>query len=172
MSERVAVTLHWMIRRDMPEVLRIEAESFELPWTHADFVRCLLRNNRIGLVAEHDGRVVGFLLYEIQPTHFELVRMAVAPSHRRRLVGSCLVGRLKGRLQATRRDRIVVVVRETNLAAQLFFRAAGLRATRILRNFYRDTGEDGYRMEFRLSWPSALGPPRRGCATPERERRT
>ena len=41
-----------------------------------------------------------------------------------------------------------VVVRERNLAAQLFFRACGFMAMRVLREFYddTDTDEDGYLM--------------------------
>ena len=37
----IAVHIRWMIRRDMPEVLQIEAASFEFPWLEDDFIRCL-----------------------------------------------------------------------------------------------------------------------------------
>jgi ribosomal-protein-alanine N-acetyltransferase len=40
-------------------------------------------------------------------------------------------------------------IRETNLPAQLFFRAAGFRAVSVLRSFYADTPEDAYLMQFR-----------------------
>ena len=53
-----------MIRRDMPEVLAIEGESFEFPWLEDDFIHCLRQRNCIGMVAEHEDRVVGFMIYE------------------------------------------------------------------------------------------------------------
>ena len=55
----IAVHIRWMIRRDMPEVLQIEAASFEFPWLEDDFIRCLRQRNCIGMVAEYDDRVVG-----------------------------------------------------------------------------------------------------------------
>ena len=39
-------------------------------------------------------------------------------------------------------------MRETNLSAQLFFRDAGFRAVSVLRDFYDDTTEDAYLMQF------------------------
>ena len=40
-------------------------------------------------------------------------------------------------------------VRETNLPAQLFFRQLGFRAVSVLRDFYEDTTEDAYLMQYR-----------------------
>ena len=40
-------------------------------------------------------------------------------------------------------------VRETNLSAQLFFRTNDFRAVSVLRDFYDDTTEDAYLMQFR-----------------------
>ena len=57
-KQNVCVHIRWMIRRDMPEVLSIENESFEFPWSEEDFIRCLRQRNCIGMVAEHHDRVV------------------------------------------------------------------------------------------------------------------
>ena len=59
-----------------------------------------------------------------------------------------MMERLIAKLSYQRRNRIVVEVRETNLAAQLFFRELGFRAVDILRDYYTsDTGkEDAYLM--------------------------
>jgi [ribosomal protein S18]-alanine N-acetyltransferase len=43
----------------------------------------------------------------------------------------------------------VLEVRETNLAAQLFFRENDFRAVSVLRSFYADTPEDAYLMQYR-----------------------
>jgi ribosomal-protein-alanine N-acetyltransferase len=40
-------------------------------------------------------------------------------------------------------------IRETNLPAQLFFRDIGFRAISLLRDFYEDTTEDAYLMQYR-----------------------
>jgi len=46
-------------------------------------------------------------------------------------------------------------IRETNLSAQLFFRALGFRAVSVLRDFYEDTPEDAYLMQYRYSAAAA-----------------
>ena len=40
-------------------------------------------------------------------------------------------------------------VRETNLDAQLFFKQIGFRAVSVLRDFYDDSDEDAYLMQYR-----------------------
>ncbi len=58
------------------------------------------------------------------------------------------IQKLISKLSHQRRNRILLEVRETNLAAQLFFRDAGFRAISVLRDFYDDTTEDAYLMQF------------------------
>ena len=60
-----------------------------------------------------------------------------------------MVAKLIGKLSQQRRSRILLEVRETNLAAQLFFRANGFKAVSVLREFYDDTPEDAYVMQYR-----------------------
>jgi len=147
--EKQLVRTRWMIRRDMPEVLAIEAEGFEFPWLEDDFIRCLRQRNCIGMVAEHDDRVVGFMLYELNKNRIQVLNFATAPEMRHRGVGSQMVKKLVGKLSAQRRTRILLEVRETNLAAQLFFRENGFRAISVLRDYYEDTPEDAYLMQYR-----------------------
>ena len=141
--------IRWMIRRDMPEVLQIETESFEFPWCEDDFIRCLQQRNCIGMVAEVNDRVVGFMIYELHRTRLHVLNFAVAASCRRRGIGSQMVAKLISKLSHQRRTRIVLEVRETNFPAQVFFREHGFRAVSILRGYYDDTPEDAYTMEYR-----------------------
>ncbi len=149
-KQQVRVHIRWMIRRDMPEVLAIEARSFEFPWLEDDFIRCLSQRNCIGMVAEYDDRVVGFMIYELTKTRIRVLNFAVAAAYRRQGVGSQMIAKLAGKLSTQRRTRITLEVRETNLAAQLFFRANGFRAVSVLRNFYDDTPEDAYLFQYRF----------------------
>ena len=38
-KQQVRMHIRWMIRRDMPEVLRIEQASYDYPWCEEDFLR-------------------------------------------------------------------------------------------------------------------------------------
>lgn len=145
----VSVHIRWMIRRDMPEVLSIEQADFEFPWSEEDFIRCLRQRNCIGMVAEHNDEIVGFMIYELHKNRLHLVNFAVHPDHQRHGVGRQMVEKLIGKLSSQRRNRIMLEVRETNLAAQLFFRSMGFRAVAVLREFYDDSPEDAYLMQYR-----------------------
>ena len=148
-TKEVCVHIRWMIRRDMPEVLDIENRSFEFAWTEEDFIRCLRQRNCIGMVAEHDERVVGFMIYELHKNRLHILNFAVHSDFRRRGVASGMIRKLVGKLSPQRRNRILLEIRETNLAAQLFFREAGFRAISVLREFYEDSPEDAYLMQYR-----------------------
>lgn len=149
-NERLRVHIRWMIRRDMPEVLQIEKASFEFPWFEDDFIRCLRQRNCIGMVAEQGERVVGFMIYELHKSRLHVLNFAVAPEFRRLAVGSQMIEKLVSKLSSQRRTRISLEVRETNLAAQLFFKGTGFRATAVLRDFYDDSTEDAYVMQYHL----------------------
>ncbi len=149
-KQDVRVHIRWMIRRDMPEVLAVESANFEFPWLEEDFIRCLRQRNCIGMVAEHDDRVVGFMIYELNKTRIQVLNFATGVDFQRRGVGTQMVDKLIGKLSAQRRTRITLEVRETNLPAQLFFREAGFRAISVLRDYYEDTPEDAYLMQYRF----------------------
>lgn len=146
----INVHIRWMIRRDMPEVLDIEKSSFEFPWSEEDFIRCLRQRNCIGMVAEYDERVVGFMIYELHKDQLHVLNFSVRPDVRRRGVGMQMVNKLVGKLSQQRRNRIVLEIRETNLAAQMFFKNLGFRAVSVLRDYYDDTVEDAYVMQYRF----------------------
>jgi len=149
-KQAVSVQIRWMIRRDMPEVLKIENESFEFNWTEEDFLACLRQRNCIGMVAEHDNRVVGFMIYELHKTRLHILNFAVAGGFRRLGVGAQMIEKLINKLSQQRRQEIVLEVRETNLVAQLFYHNQGFRATGVLRSHYADSAEDAYVMQYRL----------------------
>ena len=150
-KEQVRVHIRWMIRRDMPEVLQIEQASFEFAWTEEDFLRCLRQRNCIGMVAEQGERVVGFMIYELHKQKLHILNFAVHPHYRRYGVGGQMVSKLISKLSSHRRTRITLEVRETNLSAQLFFRAQSFKAVKVLRAFYEDSGEDAFLMQYRLA---------------------
>lgn len=147
--ENVRVHIRWMIRRDMPEVLDIEGSCFEFPWSEDDFIRCLRQRNCIGMVADCEDKVVGFMIYELHKTRLHVLNFAVHCDHRRLGIGQRMIDKLVAKLSNQRRNRILLEVRETNLDAQLFFRAQNFRAVSVLRDFYEDTTEDAYLMQYR-----------------------
>jgi [ribosomal protein S18]-alanine N-acetyltransferase len=153
MSNEVQVKWHvrWMIRRDLPRVLEIEKQSFEFPWMEDDFIRCLRRRSCIGMVAENEaGEAIGHMVYELHKHRLHLLNIAVHQDYRGRGVGYAMVDKLQGKLYIGGRNRILTEVRETNVPALLWLKRNGFKAISILRDFYDDTDDDAYLMQYRI----------------------
>jgi ribosomal-protein-alanine N-acetyltransferase len=144
------VHVRWMIRADIAEVLDIEQDSFEFPWSRDTLIDCLRKRNCIGITALEDDYVAGYAVYELHYRRLQLLNLAVHVNYRRSGVATAIIDKLKSKLSAQRRNRILTEVRESNLAAQKFFRAQGFRAVSILRGFYDDTTEDAYLFQYRF----------------------
>ncbi|HJT35622.1 MAG TPA: GNAT family N-acetyltransferase [Pirellulales bacterium] len=140
--------IRWLRRRDLPDVLAIERASFAAPWSEADFDATLRRPYCFALAAEQSDALCGYLFGALDGKYVHLLNVAVAPGHRRRGVGSRLVDEVADRLRTSGR-RLVVVLGERNLPAQLFYRAQGFRAVGVLRNFWNGTRDDAYLFEHR-----------------------
>jgi ribosomal protein S18 acetylase RimI-like enzyme len=140
------VSIRWLIRRDMPAVLKLQ-ESLEFPWEEADFFDALGNSNCIGMAADANGTVVGYMIYELYREYFYIEHLAVRADLRRQKIGTQLVGLLLDRLNPQRRTCINTNVRESDLPTQLFFKNLDFRAT-LIRDYYET--EDSYYFKHRL----------------------
>lgn len=150
-QEKFPVQIRWMIRRDISEILAIEQASFDFGWTEEYFLSTLCQPNYINIVAEHDNKVTGFMIYELYKNHLHIMNFAVHPNFRRRGVGRTMVEKIINKLSQRCRKKITLELRETNVQAQIFFQLQGFMAVGVLRQHYEDSGEDAYLMQYRLS---------------------
>ena len=143
--------VRWMIRGDLPEVIDIENKSFDFPWNEDDLLNVLNKEIARGVVVENPKNweeILGFMIYNLHKNRLYILNLGVHPEYRRKGIGTAMVDVVKRKLLFQRRTRILLEVGERNLEAQLFFKSQGFRATSVLRNFYDDTNEDGYLMEY------------------------
>ncbi len=157
-SGAMRVHLRCMIRRDMAEVLAIDKASFEFPWVEEDFLKCLRGRNCSGMIAEFDERVVGLWIYCMHKKHLEIISLAVHADFRRRKVATQIIEKMKGKLAIGRRQKIIVVVRETNLRGQKFFASMKFRAVKCMRRPWLNDDEDGIGFSYRLYDPKSKKP--------------
>ncbi len=148
-TTRIAPQIYWLVRRHLPEILAIETDVFPQPWTEEEFRSHLKQCNCIGMVAELDETIVGYMAYYLEQGVLRLLNFAVAREHQRQGIGSAMMGKLKAKLLPGRRTKIVGEVRESNLTMQLFLRSQGFIADGVERNPW-GTGEDSYRFEWEL----------------------
>lgn len=143
------VEMRFMIRRDMASVMSIENRCFEHAWEEDNFLFYLRQRDRIGMVAERDGQVVGYMVYWLAGPVIQVSRFAVDPEFHREGIGyemaRCLIEKVE---RHEYRKKASIYIRETNLDAQLFFRRVGFLAVRTLRDWFDETGESAYQFVY------------------------
>jgi len=141
-----------MLRTDLEEILNIEQLSFgKNAWTKREFVGHLSKRNIVGMVAEVDLAVFGYMIYELHPHKMIILNFAVHPEARRSGVGARMIYKLKRKLHPFRRNTIELTVQDSNLDAHNFFSSQGLVATKVLHNYF-DNGSDAYEFKYLYDW--------------------
>jgi ribosomal protein S18 acetylase RimI-like enzyme len=150
MAKRI---VRWMIRRDTREVLDIDAERYGADAINEkELVYLLQQRNAIGMVIEDEDsdEIVGYMIYMLEKTSIRLERIAV--KYDREGIGRQLIDRLKTKVNnEAKRIRLVWVVPENNLGAQLFARSMGFRCNRVSREAFEDfygNPVDGYAFDW------------------------
>lgn len=171
--------IRWMIRRDIPEVLRIETLSQEHPWCEEDFLKCLRQRNCIGMVAESGEDVCGFMIYELFRKKLSILNFAVHPKHRFQGIGAQMAEKLVSKLSSHQRIVVEIPVRETNLDAQAFLRAVsvgyndwGFRAVELIENAYLETDESAIVFAYNLNEPAPWRSGRQAAQSRGRQKAT
>lgn len=151
-ASQLRCQIRWLIRRDLEDVLEIDSECFgPRAWGEDEHLAYLRQKNAIGMVAEHEGYIAGFMVYDLHKVRLRLVRFAVAHWAQRKGVGSALVQRLKDKLSQQRRKQIVTTVPEHNVDSQLFLKSQGFLCVATLRDEYEDG--DGLEFLYRIGKP-------------------
>jgi len=148
-THTLPVNVRWMLHSDLAAMLEIEQLCFDDPWTRQEFGDAFRCSQIVGRIAEHNNRVVAYIIYELHSTYVQITNLAVCPSRQRWGVGGAMVRELLGRVNTTRRRQVYADIRETNLDAQLFFKSLGFKATGILKGLYENpwgVTEDAYSM--------------------------
>ena len=144
----IPIRLRALNRRDLSDVLAIERASFSDAWQESDFDHVLRSPRAFAVVAEFDGEVCGYLIGEQEGGRVQVLNLCVAPLVRRRGVASSLVRRIARQLRG--RQRLVTIVSERNLPAQLFYRSQEFRAVTVLRRCWPAySDDDAYLFEYR-----------------------
>jgi ribosomal-protein-alanine N-acetyltransferase len=135
---------------DLPAILAIErANETAAHWTE-DAYRVLWGDpdaNRIGFVAEADGKALGFIIGHEIAGEWELENLAVAPGSQRKGIGRALVQRLIAVVEGRHAARLVLEVRESNVAAGALYQSEGFEQIGRRANYYSNPAEDALLFE-------------------------
>jgi ribosomal-protein-alanine N-acetyltransferase len=138
-----------MRHEDLEQVLAIENVSFLRPWTVSGFEAELDKDFGLSLVAESNGRVLGYGICWLIGDEIHIANLAVHPDWKRRSIGrSLLLAMLKSRPGM----RLAALeVRRSNLEARQLYKDFGFKEIGVRKRYYIEENEDAIVMQKRLA---------------------
>lgn len=146
MGKKTNITVTFMRKEDVDQVLAIEHASFSMPWSKNLFLS-EFRSPDVStlMVALADGperTVVGYLVFWLVQDEMHILNLAVAPGFRRsRIARKIVFAGLKHAFQKGAR-RAFLEVRFSNTAAQKLYSSLGFVGTSLRREYYDNPVED------------------------------
>lgn len=135
--------LRRMTLRDVENVLVVERRSFTAPWSRQAFMTELVDNQFARyIVAEHDGRIVGYAGVWLIIDEGHVTNIAVDPEYRGHHLGETLLRTLMAICAAHGGTRMTLEVRVTNEVAQNLYKKLGFTGAGIRKGYYTDNRED------------------------------
>ena len=127
--------------KELEKISHIDSLSF---YNHCNR-KCLeniLRNKKaFAVVALKEEEIVGYILYYVKNNKYIIVRMAVHPEHRRQGCGKLLIEKIGSKLSLLTKN-IEIVVKETNIQAQLFLKSMNFVVVDIIRENFTTYHDD------------------------------
>jgi ribosomal-protein-alanine N-acetyltransferase len=145
---------------DLASVTQINTACLPENYTDIFFVDLYRRYPETFVVAEEDGKIVGYIMCRIEMglSNFGLsgvakkghvVSVAVLPEHRRKGVGKALVLKALDGMRGYGSKQCYLEVRVTNQEAISLYKKLGFEVARAIHGYYAD-GEDAFVMSVKL----------------------
>jgi len=151
MTSQPATQLRDMGWEDVDAVLNIEQAVHNHPWTRGNFNDALATGN-ICKVYEVANEIVGYAVMMPALDDVDLLDISIAGAHQRKGLGASLLGEMLALARSLEFARVILEVRQKNLAASALYRKAGFSEIGIRRGYYpaENGREDAIVMEYKL----------------------
>lgn len=139
----MTVTLRDAARRDVPELLALEAEQFPEPWTRKMLLEEIANtSNRRYRVAVGARGLLGYCGAMYVENDVHVTTIAVRKAHEGEGVGTALLVDLWAAARARGATRATLEVAVSNERALALYRRFGFAPVGLRKNYYAKTGED------------------------------
>ncbi len=129
-------------RKDIDAIVSLEKGIFPDPWPRVAFEEQLKGPQWGAIVAEYNGRVIGYACYLVVEQESHLTNIAVDPGHRRKSVAKRLLERILAIVNESQCEMLLLEVRPSNHAAITFYQSFGFELLYRRPNYYRRPIED------------------------------
>ena len=124
------------------QIAELERLCFSDPWSEKSIASELVNGLSIWLVAEHEGKVIGYVGSQSVMGEADMMNVAVHPDHRRQGVAEALITALIKALMRNDVYCLSLEVRASNAPAIGLYEKLGFAEVGRRRNYYRNPKED------------------------------
>ena len=137
-NPRQYLTFEPMHLDDLQQVLEIENQCFEDPWSKTYFSVSLKRPRSYErfYVARRKETVVGYIVFNVLHEEAHILNIAVRPANQRQGIGKYLLASALEMILAGDGHEVFLEVAVSNLPAQYLYRQFGFRICGIRKNYY------------------------------------
>lgn len=146
---KLTLNIRWFHQNDIPNVLKVEESIYAQPWTMDEFKECLQHKNCIGVLAEHERKIAGYMIYEVHKRFMTILNLATDLNHRRKGVATQLLNTVKDKLNSDRCTSIYSRFHERNDEALNFLISQDFHAVGTIRNYFGEFG-DAYELRYQM----------------------
>ena len=132
---KLELNLRDMLDSDVENVFRIEQQIHTHPWTQGNF-RDALKSGYVCKVAELEEKLIGYAILMQGVDDAELLDIGISSVVQRRGWGSNLLNKMLGLARALGKQRVVLEVRASNVAAIELYRLMGFIEIGLRRDYY------------------------------------
>jgi ribosomal protein S18 acetylase RimI-like enzyme len=152
-----SIFIKWLHPSLVTDAACLECYSCENFWNSRDFL-LNLRNEKVGgYLATDIATPIGFLVYENNEGDEEIniINFVMRPEYRRQGIATMMIEKVKGVAKALSCQRVIAIVRESNITSHLFLKANGFVCEQVMKCYFEDEyedeteREDGYKFLFR-----------------------
>ena len=132
--------------RHVEALERLEKQCFSVPWTEEQLRASLPDDMHVFLIAEENGKLLGYVGMMHVLDEGYISNVAVAPEARRRGVAGALIRELLRRAEEKELSYVTLEVRESNAAAIALYERCGFRSVGRRKQYYEAPREDALLM--------------------------
>ncbi len=134
------------VRSDLPDLMRVENESFSAPWSEESMRSFLNHPDRRNCFTATDDEanhaVIGYLVLQYVGNEAEICNIAVCADERGRGIGAMLLDSAIDFCARKSASFLHLEVRRNNIQAIGLYEKKGFRMVGTRKGYYEDTGED------------------------------
>lgn len=135
---------------DVEAIVSLDQEVLQTNWHEKLYAESIVLKDTQSLVLDHEGRLIGFLIYRNIGGDFEIIQLALNKEYQRQGLASMMIDYMIQDAQSSTIEFIYLEVEMDNLPALNLYKKYGFEAIHQRKNYYGQ-GQDAIVMRKEMS---------------------